>query len=34
LQFPTTGIVVAVSSTIDDLTLTGAEAYFSAVSYV
>lgn len=34
LNFPTNGIVAAVSSTIDTLTLTGAEAYFSAVSYV
>jgi hypothetical protein len=34
LNFPTNGIVVAVSSTVDDLTQTGAEAYFSAVSYV
>jgi hypothetical protein len=34
LNFPNLGIVVAVSSTIDDLTVTGAEAYFSAVSYV
>jgi hypothetical protein len=34
LQFPTDGIVVVVSSTIATLTQTGAEAYFSAVSYV
>lgn len=34
LSFPTNGIVAAVSSTIGTLTLTSAEAYFSAVSYV
>ena len=34
LDFPNLGIVAAVSSTIGTLTVTGAEAYFSAVSYV
>ena len=34
LQFPTTGIVAVVSSDIGTLAITGAEAYFSAVSYV
>jgi len=33
LEF-TTGITVAISSTIGNLTLTGAEAYFHSVSYV
>jgi hypothetical protein len=34
LEFPNLGIVAAVSSTINTLLVTGAEAYFSAVSYV
>jgi hypothetical protein len=34
LPFPSTGIVAAVSSTPNTLTVTGAEAYFQAVSLV
>jgi hypothetical protein len=34
LTFPTTGIVAAISSTPNTLTVTGAEAYFQAVSLV
>lgn len=33
LPFPTTGIVAAISSTADTLTVTAAEGYFHAISY-